>query len=84
MHGACVIADDDTVEQYGCMGVACQIGDNAFYFAGESYDNIGEYMEGRDFSRIVADVVGGLETLRDELDEDEFAYYLGTLRLSNH
>lgn len=81
-NGTCVITDDNTVGRYGCIGVACKIGDNAFYFVTEDYDSVNEYMKGRALPRVVADVIDGLETLRDEVDEDEFAYYLATLRVS--
>ena len=80
--GVCVISDGDDVEQYGCMGVACRIGDNAFYFV-ESFDTVDEYMRGRDVPRIAADIIEGLELLRDEFDENEFAYYLAVLRLAD-
>ena len=58
-------------------GIACQIGDNWFYFGGitaEEYDNVAEYKEIMLTSDIVTEIYDVLCEFKTEF-EDEYLYY---------
>ena len=58
-------------------GIACQIGDNWFYFGGitaEEYDNVAEYKEVMLTSDIVTEIYDVLCDFKTEF-EDEYLYY---------
>ncbi len=75
----------DNFEQYGCMGVVCKVGHDAFYFGGNSCfcDTLEEYRSGRDGVDILADVAEGILSLLfddDGLNSDEGEYVVSVLR----
>lgn len=58
-------------------GIACQIGDNWFYFGGitaEEYDNVAEYKEIMLTSDIITEIYDVLCEFKTEF-EDEYLYY---------
>jgi hypothetical protein len=58
-------------------GIACQIGDNWFYFDGstaEEYDNVAEYKEVMLTSDIITNIYNVLCEFKTEF-EDEYLYY---------
>lgn len=60
--------------------LACEIGDNAFYFNGSCDGTIAEYLAENDADTIAGNVLEGLECVRDEFDRDEYDYYEFYLR----
>ena len=60
--------------------LACEIGDNAFYFSGNCDGTIAEYLAANDADTIADNVLEGLECVRDEFDRDEYDYYEFYLR----
>lgn len=73
-------------EYAGCMSLCCRVGDNAFYFAGNEFDNMTakEYKESHTADEIV-DVV--YDVLKDSdtaeangLDDTEYFIYETILR----
>ena len=80
LENGVVRIDDGWEWYYGVSGVACGIGDDVFYFAGGCYETMEEYNDGRDDTRVLADVVSGIITLLYDYDEDEGWYLIYYLR----
>ena len=75
-----IIRITDNAEDFGCMGIACQIGDNAFYFdedVNNNFETAKDYLSSTPTDVIAASILQALNEdggLRTEFP-DEYAYY---------
>ena len=74
-----IIEVTDDAERYGCIGLACRIGDNAFYFAGEEGElmSADEYVKRVPMEDIAEEIfltLDGDGGIRTEFEE-EYEYY---------
>ncbi len=78
-----IISVIDNGENYGCFGVCCKIGDNAFYFDSfqtEEAESAEEYLNEKGVEDALDEIFNTLdETIKDEF-EDEYEYYYLVLK----
>ncbi len=76
-----IISVIDDGEMYGCFGVCCKIGDNAFYFDSlQTEKSAEEYLNEKGIEDAIDEIFNALnETIKDEF-EDEYKYYYLVLK----
>ena len=73
-----IIAVVDDAQKYGCDGICCMIGNNAFYFdffGTSNYTKASDYIENTGINRVIDQIYEALDKcIRIEF-EDEYEYY---------